>query len=327
MRILQFNSFVNESLDPYLKETVEKYYTEIKESKPNEFDLRNKYFFSISNFGGSYLFERKPGTLLDLYENKKDSFLKYLKTLLTIELRLDNMATLAIKETPKGYKKSTKGNIWGEDKYAKAKEIYGVEIEKNIENFEKILKKINDESEGSNTPKEVVNTISKPVSKENSVSKTTDPQVRYKELLSEWKESQKKLGKNTSPGQGTRARLMKQVKSELGIKENKEDKESSRYMFFSNLEQIRRQAGLLLDMDEESIEEILENGHDWAQDHIATSKESIDQVFDFLMNQSKGGDIWKSVDLEDREDIMNDESEEDMKSEEGQNIKGFEDFQ
>ena len=85
----------------------------------------------------------------------------------------------------------------------------------------------------------------------------------------------------------------------------KEDKDSSRYMFFGNLEQIRRQAGLLLDMDEEEIEKILENGHDWAQDHIATAKESIDQVFDFLMNETKSGDMWKSVDLEDREDIMN----------------------
>jgi len=85
----------------------------------------------------------------------------------------------------------------------------------------------------------------------------------------------------------------------------KEDKDSSRYMFFGNLEQIRRQAGLLLDMNEEQIEKILESGHDWAQDHIATAKESIDQVFDFLMNETKRGDMWKSVDLEDREDIMN----------------------
>jgi hypothetical protein len=36
------------------------------------------------------------------------------------------------------------------------------------------------------------------------------------------------------------------------------------------------------------IHSILENGHDWAQDHIATAKESIDQVFDFIMNEEKG---------------------------------------
>jgi hypothetical protein len=67
-----------------------------------------------------------------------------------------------------------------------------------------------------------------------------------------------------------------------------EEPETDRYMFFSNLEQIHRQTGLLLEKDPEMISSILENGHDWAQDHIATSKESIDQVFDFLMNEEKG---------------------------------------
>ena len=83
---------------------------------------------------------------------------------------------------------------------------------------------------------------------------------------------------------------------------NEEAYEASRYMFFSNLEQIRRQAGLLLDLDEDKINEILENGHDWAQDHIATAKESIDQVFDFLMNETQSGDMWKSVDVDHKED-------------------------
>jgi len=90
--------------------------------------------------------------------------------------------------------------------------------------------------------------------------------------------------------------------NEMGIEDDRETEETSRYMFFSNLQQIRRQAGLILDMDESEIQEILENGHDWAQDHIATAKESIDQVFDFLMNETSSGDMWKSVDLEDRED-------------------------
>jgi hypothetical protein len=67
-----------------------------------------------------------------------------------------------------------------------------------------------------------------------------------------------------------------------------EEPETDRYMFFSNLEQIHRQTGILLEKDPEMISEILDNGHDWAQDHIATSKETIDQVFDFLMNEEKG---------------------------------------
>lgn len=69
-----------------------------------------------------------------------------------------------------------------------------------------------------------------------------------------------------------------------------EKPETDRYMFFSNLEQIHRQTGILLEKDPQMISEILDNGHDWAQDHIATSKETIDQVFDFLMNEEKGDD-------------------------------------
>ena len=68
------------------------------------------------------------------------------------------------------------------------------------------------------------------------------------------------------------------------------DKESSRYMFFSNLEQMRRQCDILLDFDQSMIEGILENGHDWAQDHIAEAKNNMDQVFDFLMNEKEGED-------------------------------------
>jgi hypothetical protein len=58
-------------------------------------------------------------------------------------------------------------------------------------------------------------------------------------------------------------------------------------MFFSNLEQMRRQCDLLLDLDQNQVEEILKNGHDWAQDHIAEAKNNMDQVFDFLMNETK----------------------------------------
>lgn len=94
----------------------------------------------------------------------------------------------------------------------------------------------------------------------------------------------------------------KLIVKENVMKMNEEAYEESRYMFFSNLEQVRRQAGLLLDLDENKINEILENGHDWAQDHIATAKESIDQVFDFLMNKTQSGDSWKSVDLASIED-------------------------
>jgi ferritin-like metal-binding protein YciE len=68
------------------------------------------------------------------------------------------------------------------------------------------------------------------------------------------------------------------------------EQENTRYMFFSNLEQMRRQCDILLEMDKSMVEEILENGHDWAQDHISEAKNNMDQVFDFLMNETKSED-------------------------------------
>jgi len=81
-------------------------------------------------------------------------------------------------------------------------------------------------------------------------------------------------------------RIIKRV-----VKENEMTEEgNNRYMFFSNLQQMKRQCEYLLDFDEEQIEEILNNGHDWAQDHISEAKNNMDQVFDFLMNEIKGDD-------------------------------------
>ena len=78
-----------------------------------------------------------------------------------------------------------------------------------------------------------------------------------------------------------------------------EKRMSSRYMFFSNLEQMRRQCDLLLDLDEEMVESIFENGHDWAQDHISEAKNNMDQVFDFIMNESKKDGMEMSIDDKD----------------------------
>ena len=69
------------------------------------------------------------------------------------------------------------------------------------------------------------------------------------------------------------------------VKRVMSEQENERYMFFSNLEQLHRQTAILLELGQDAIENILENGHDWAQDHVAVAKENIDQVFDFMMNE------------------------------------------
>jgi hypothetical protein len=57
------------------------------------------------------------------------------------------------------------------------------------------------------------------------------------------------------------------------------------YMFFGNIEQMARQCNLLMKEDHTHIDSILKE-HDWAQDHIAEAKSLLDQVFDFLMNET-----------------------------------------
>jgi hypothetical protein len=72
------------------------------------------------------------------------------------------------------------------------------------------------------------------------------------------------------------------------------DMKPENYMFFGNIEQMKRQCELLMNEDHEMIDTILKE-HDWAQDHIAEAKSLLDQVFDFLMNQTKGDNKENNV--------------------------------
>lgn len=54
------------------------------------------------------------------------------------------------------------------------------------------------------------------------------------------------------------------------------------YMFFRNIDHIIKMASEMKDMNEDSIDEMLTNGHDWANDHMAKAMESIDHVYKFL---------------------------------------------
>lgn len=76
------------------------------------------------------------------------------------------------------------------------------------------------------------------------------------------------------------------------------EQEKTNYMFFSNLEQIKRQCDMMLEMDPNMIDKIIQDGHDWADDHISEAKTNIDQVFDFFKNQ-----MSKESDYLDYEDI------------------------
>ena len=99
-------------------------------------------------------------------------------------------------------------------------------------------------------------------------------------------------------------------KNKKAIQENDGGVETN-YMFFSNLEQLHRQTKLLMELDPNKVNETLNNGHDWADDHVTVAKENLSQVFDFMMNEFKGSGEEEQDPFYDREEEINYGAEED----------------
>jgi hypothetical protein len=117
--------------------------------------------------------------------------------------------------------------------------------------------------------------------------------------------------------------MVRKTMDQINVQGSEHNDGGNRYMFFSNLQQMRRQCDILLDMDPEMVEGILDNGHDWAQDHISEAKNNMDQVFDFLMNESKKTGMELSMNIDDN-DMMNEKwSKEYKNSIDCNNPKGF----
>jgi hypothetical protein len=76
----------------------------------------------------------------------------------------------------------------------------------------------------------------------------------------------------------------KNLKGKKKIKKSKLLKENTNYMFFNNLETMKKMIDELVQMDSSNIDEIL-NEHDWASDHISVANENIEHVYNFLKNQ------------------------------------------
>ena len=63
----------------------------------------------------------------------------------------------------------------------------------------------------------------------------------------------------------------------------KEDGEH--YMFFENLKIIKKAVDEMLNLDKQMVDDILSDRHDWAEDHIATSKDDVEEVYNFLIHK------------------------------------------
>jgi hypothetical protein len=79
--------------------------------------------------------------------------------------------------------------------------------------------------------------------------------------------------------------LLKLIRTKL-----EEQRDTPNYMFFGNLEQMKRQIDELMSIDPQQIDQLLQNGHDWADDHISKSKENLDHVYEFFMNELSSED-------------------------------------
>lgn len=64
-----------------------------------------------------------------------------------------------------------------------------------------------------------------------------------------------------------------------------EDLEVNNYMFFSNLKSVKNMTEELLKLDEIVVDSML-NEHDWAEEHMSTAKDDIEEVYNFFKNKA-----------------------------------------
>jgi hypothetical protein len=79
------------------------------------------------------------------------------------------------------------------------------------------------------------------------------------------------------------------AKTLMGLGESHDEKEN--YMFFANVSNIHRMCEEILNMDSSFVDEVLSQGHGWAVDHISTSKDDVEEVYQFLNSEKKPQEI------------------------------------
>ena len=177
--------------------------------------------------------------------------------------------------------------------------------------------------------------IKKPGSLRKSMGKKEGEKISKNEIDSELqalkgkdKDSKKKGVQGLSKNDLAKYRKLNLAKTLKGLKEHQE---TQNYMFFGNLQTIKRLVDEMLEMDESEVDAMLSNGHNWALDHIATSKDDVEEVFNFLAGHDVSSEDqgYSSQDLEHSEPsheeteghLANKDLEDEMKG-----IKSFQDF-
>jgi len=85
------------------------------------------------------------------------------------------------------------------------------------------------------------------------------------------------------------------------------------YMFFRNLMSMKHYIDEILQMDPAKVESMLQDGHDWASDHITSAKDDIAEVAEWIRTEAE-----MLGDSHDDEHEEQDEEEDDYEGEESE---------
>ncbi len=136
--------------------------------------------------------------------------------------------------------------------------------------------------------------IKKPGSLRKSMKKKEGEKISKTEIDSELqalkgkdKDPKKKGVQGLSKKDLSKYRKLNLAKTLKGLKEHQE---TQNYMFFGNLQTIKRLVDEMLEMDESELDNILKE-HNWALDHIATSKDDVEEVYQFLKSERVSQEI------------------------------------
>jgi hypothetical protein len=86
--------------------------------------------------------------------------------------------------------------------------------------------------------------------------------------------------------------------NECGCNSEMDHSNTDNYMFFQNLKTIKKMVDSMLQLDPAQVDQMLSDGHGWAADHIATSKDDVEEVGGFLMSNMSASDSYNNQQLQ-----------------------------
>ena len=126
--------------------------------------------------------------------------------------------------------------------------------------------------------------VKKPGSLRKSLHKKKGEKISKGEISSEISKLKKKDRDKDKPGLQLGNKDKKKYKRLLlarTLKSMKEGEDTKNYMFFSNLENMKKMVDELSNMSPDMIDKMLDE-HDWASDHMSVATENLEHLYNFF---------------------------------------------